>query len=138
MLLIALLVGRANGDELSVDVARTLERMLEFIAALMDCAGNVPAWGDSDDAVMIRFDPDRKASVFRSLLATGAVLFERAEFAAKAVNFDDKSRWMLGDKRSTVSRLLSPTRAMSRHGASSPVADTSSWASSSSRRRKCA
>ena len=108
MLLIALLVGRANGDELSVDVARTLERMLEFIAALMDCAGNVPAWGDSDDAVMIRFDPDRKASVFRSLLATGAVLFERAEFAAKAVNFDDKSRWMLGDQAQHRFQTLVP------------------------------
>jgi hypothetical protein len=98
MLLIALLVARANGEALSVQVEQSLERMLEFVAALMNCAGNVPAWGDSDDAVIVRFEPNREASVFRSLLATGAVLFGRADFAAKAQSFDDKSRWMLGDE----------------------------------------
>ncbi len=33
---------------------------------------------------------------YRSLIATGAVLFNRADLARKAARFDDKSRWLLG------------------------------------------
>jgi hypothetical protein len=35
--------------------------------------------------------------VYRSLLATGAVLFDRPEFRVKAGGWDEKSRWLLGD-----------------------------------------
>ncbi len=97
MMLLAGLVGRAN----SIDFSRTywarFELMLEFIASIMDVNGNVPCFGDSDDGVMVRFSPSRDFHAYHSLLATGAVLFSRAEFKAKARYFDDKSRWLLGD-----------------------------------------
>jgi hypothetical protein len=38
------------------------------------------------------------SEVFRSQLATGAVLFGRPAMRAKAGVFDDKSRWLLGDE----------------------------------------
>jgi len=71
--------------------------MIEFIGSIMDVAANVPAFGDADDAVLVRWAPLDRGQLFRSLLATGAVLFGRADFAAKAGGFDDKSRWLLGD-----------------------------------------
>jgi hypothetical protein len=97
MLLLAALVGRANGREFSAAFWRRLEAMLEFIASIMDVAGNVPAFGDSDDAIIARLDPAPDVHVYRSLLATGAVLFRRSDFVHKAGCFDDKSRWLLGD-----------------------------------------
>ncbi len=97
MMLLAGLVGRANSIDFSGTYWARLESMLEFIASIMDVNGNVPCFGDSDDGVMVRFSPSREYRVYHSLLATGAVLFSRAEFKAKARYFDDKSRWLLGD-----------------------------------------
>lgn len=97
MMLLTGLIGRANGVEFQAAYWQRLEAMLEFVAALLDAGGHVPMIGDADDAHMVRFDPRLEADVYRSLLATGAVLFGRADFKAKAGVFDDKSRWLLGD-----------------------------------------
>jgi hypothetical protein len=98
MMLLCGLAGKANGVEFSADWWNRLEKMLEFIAALMDVGGKVPMIGDSDDAVMVRFSREPGFNAYRSLLATGAVLFERGDFARKAGAFDDKSGWLLGKK----------------------------------------
>jgi hypothetical protein len=97
MMLLCGLVGKASGIEFSHEYWRRLELMLGFIASVMDAAGNVPMIGDSDDAMMVRFSPLKDFHVYRSLLATGAVLFNRSSFKVKAGHFDDKSRWLLGD-----------------------------------------
>jgi hypothetical protein len=97
MMLLTGLVGRANSSDFSSTYWGRFESMLEFIASIMDVNGNVPCFGDSDDGVMVRLSPSRDFHVYRSLLATGAVLFSRADFKAKARRFDDKSRWLLGD-----------------------------------------
>src|SRR5690606_747876 len=68
-----------------------IERMMEFIASMMDCAGNVPMIGDADDGYVVQLAPISHGSggnsllnrSFRSLLATGAALFGRADFARK-------------------------------------------------------
>jgi hypothetical protein len=97
MMLLAGLVARANDIEFGVAYWQRLHSMLEFLASIMDVAGNVPAIGDADDGVLVRFDPNPRFDVFGSLLATGALLFDRAEFKAKARAVDDKTRWLLGD-----------------------------------------
>ncbi|WP_338844571.1 alginate lyase family protein [Massilia sp. W12] len=97
MLLLNGLFGRANGVEFSNAYWRRLEAMLEFVEAIMDVEGHVPMIGDSDDALMVRFSRQNNFDAFRSLLATGAVLFKRADFKAKSAGFEDKSRWLLGD-----------------------------------------
>ncbi|HEX7976522.1 MAG TPA: heparinase II/III family protein, partial [Anaerolineales bacterium] len=98
MMLLCGLAGKANAADFSADWWARLEKMLEFIAALMDVGGKVPMIGDSDDAVMVRFSREPAFNVYRSLLATGAVLFRREDFARKAETFDDKSRWLLGEE----------------------------------------
>ena len=96
LLLLPLLAARANGDDFPQAYARRLEAMLEFLASIMDAGGNVPMVGDADDGCVARLDPRRDFCRFRSLLALGAVLFERPDFKAKARTLDDKSRWLLG------------------------------------------
>src|SRR5262249_38425398 len=110
MMLLCLLFGRANGVVVSPRFAERLEAMLGFIAAVMDSGGNVPQVGDSDDAVIVRFSPEPEFCPYRSLLATGAVLFDRADFKAKARRVDDKSRWLLGDAASAKFTTLTAAR----------------------------
>lgn len=101
MMLLTALAGRAAGAEFSARYWNRLEAMLAFVCGLMDVAGHVPMIGDADDAVMVRFVPRRDFNVYRSLLASGAVLFGRADFAVAAGAFDDKSRWLLPEPAST-------------------------------------
>jgi len=107
MLLIAGLFARANGCGFDEQYWLALESMLDFLASIMDVSGGVPAIGDADQGVLARLVPEGgEASragrpwpgVYRSLLASGAVLFGRAEFRLKAGELDDKTRWLLGDE----------------------------------------
>jgi hypothetical protein len=97
MMLLAGLTVRANGGDFGALFWDRLEAMLDFIASCMDVGGQVPAFGDSDDAVIVRFNPGCDFQAYQSLLASGAVLFARGDFRHKAQVFDDKSRWLLGD-----------------------------------------
>src|SRR6185437_1342216 len=103
MLAVAGLFARANGCDFDAQYWGALESMLDFLASIMDVSGGVPAIGDADQGVLVRLVPADAtgakpwAGVYRSLLATGAVLFGRAEFRLKAGELDDKTRWLLGD-----------------------------------------
>lgn len=105
MLLIAGLFARANGCDFDGEYWGTIESMLDFLASIMDVGGGVPAIGDADQGVLVRLAPsgvepgraETGPGVYRSLLATGAVLFNRPEFRLKAGELDDKTRWLLGD-----------------------------------------
>jgi hypothetical protein len=97
MMLFALLLGRANSCPFSARFSEQLEKMLVFLAALIDTRGNVPAIGDADDALLVGWSCQLDFNLYRSLLATGAVLFQRPDFKARATQIDDKSVWLLGD-----------------------------------------
>ncbi len=106
MLLLCGLCGRHNETEFPQPYWQRLEAMLTYVAATMDVAGNVPMIGDADDAVMVRFSVNPDFNVYRSLLATGAVLFKRADFKKKAGDFDEKSCWLLGIAGATQYAML--------------------------------
>ncbi len=74
-----------------------VERMLEFIASVIDAGGNVPMIGDADDGVAVRWSPESFEHRYRASLAAGAIVFEREDFKAKAGPLDDASRWLFGD-----------------------------------------
>jgi len=95
-LLLAGLAGRENHDAFPEPYWRCIESMLEFLASVMDVNGNVPMIGDADDGYAVRLSQDVAFCPYRSLLATGAVLFKRGDFKAKAGRLDDKTRWLLG------------------------------------------
>jgi len=96
-LLIAALLGRANGIEFPVQYWNVLEDGAAFIAAVSDDNCLVPSIGDSDDGkAVVLSQTDR--NIVQSILATSAVLFERGDFKAKAKRFDETSFWLLGNE----------------------------------------
>jgi hypothetical protein len=96
LLLLPMLAARALGVEFPSEYPARLVAMLEYLASIMDAGGNVPMFGDSDDGRVAVLSQEPDFCAYRSLLATGAVLFDRADFAAKAGRLDDKTRWLLG------------------------------------------
>jgi len=73
-----------------------IEKMIEFVASIMDVKGNIPMIGDADDGYVSDLSKETDFCPYKSLLATGAVLFKRADFKIKAGKLDDKSKWLLG------------------------------------------
>lgn len=111
MMLLCGLICRANRVEFSESYWKRLEHLMEFLAAVMNRSGQVPMIGDADDALMVRLSQEPDWSPYRSLLATGAVLFGRGDVAAKAGHFDDKSRWLLGDSAADIFHALQQPEA---------------------------
>lgn len=97
MMLLCHLAARANGLQFSEAWLQRLERMAEFLASLMDVGGNVPMFGDADDAHMLRLETADGETPYRSLLASCALLFGRADFKAKAGALDMRNRWLFAD-----------------------------------------
>ncbi len=95
-LLVCGLLAKCNGQDFGGAFWERLEAMAEYVAALLDDNGDVPAIGDDDEGrvVVLSYSPDFK--LYRSLLATSAALFGRSDFRKKAVAFDEKSFWLLG------------------------------------------
>jgi len=112
MMLIAGLYARNNHCDFGTEFWNRWAAMLEFVASIMDVAGNVPRFGDADDAVVARLDPARDFDAFRSLLASGAVLIRdaplRVQLKAKGLVLDDKSRWLLGDDAAKEFSAVAP------------------------------
>lgn len=94
--ILSALAGRGQNVEFPVEYWQSIERMMEYIQAIMDAGGHVPMIGDADDGFVVRLSQDPDFCPYRSLLATGAVLFNRLDFLAKSGGLDDKSRFLLG------------------------------------------
>ena len=100
LLLLVLRSAAAAGEPVSQAYRERLEAMLDYLAAIMDRGGNLPMFGDSDDGVVAVLaqgeggGQSQAFSPYRSLLASGALLFRRGDFKAKAGPLDDKTRWL--------------------------------------------
>jgi hypothetical protein len=93
--MLAALVGRANGEELSRDVWTAIERALEFSMRLTQPDGKIPEIGGADDGKPIRME-HLPFWDFRPYLAIGAVLFGRPDFKTLAGRFYEDALWLLG------------------------------------------
>jgi hypothetical protein len=112
-LLICLLAGRENRVWFSVLYESRVEAMLEYLASVMDAGGNVPMFGDADDGRVVGLAPAAGFSPYRSLLATGAIVFNSGEFKRKAGPLDDKTRWLVGDQADAMFDALAVPAASS-------------------------
>jgi heparinase II/III-like protein len=97
-LVFCLLAGRANGRHFSSEYESRIESMLDYLASIMDAGGNVPQFGDADDGHMARLSQGEHFCPYKSLLASGAILFGRGDFKLKAGPLDDKTRALVGAK----------------------------------------
>lgn len=111
-LLIAGLAARARGEDFSPSYWRRIELMIDFLASMTDAAGRLPMIGDADDGQVVKLAAEPGFSAHASLIATGAVLFNRADLAAKAGGLDGKTVTLLGDE---AVRRLAQLRIRGRH-----------------------
>ena len=95
-LLLSGLAARARGEDFSPLYWRRVETMIDFLASFTDVAGRLPMIGDADDGLVVRLASEPGFSTHVSLIATGAVLFNRADLAAKAGTLDGKTATLLG------------------------------------------
>jgi hypothetical protein len=95
-LLIAGLAARARGEDFSPVYWRRLELMIDFLASMTNYAGRLPMIGDADDGHVVKLASEPGFSPQGSLIATGAVLFERPDLAVKAGALDSKTATLLG------------------------------------------
>jgi hypothetical protein len=121
--LLAGLAARAIGEDFSARYWQRIERMIQFLASLMDVAGNVPMIGDADDGYVVQLAPRQSCNTYRSLIATGALLFGRPDFALKARELDAKTCWLQSDAQARFQTLLAraparfePTRSFEETG----------------------
>jgi hypothetical protein len=111
-LLIAGLAARARGEDFSPVYWRRLEAMIDFLASMTSVSGQLPMVGDADDGYVVRLAPEPNFSAHGSLIATGAVLFERPDLAVKADGIDSKTVTLLGVGASrSLARLKERGRA---------------------------
>jgi hypothetical protein len=103
----------ANGRSLSSETLRGMERMTAFLMDVVAPDGRAPAFGDGDDAraLWLRTESD---SSCRSLLALGAVLFQRGDFKAAAHGLPEEVLWLLGVEG--MERFLALPECVPNHG----------------------
>lgn len=95
-LILAGLAARAHHEDFSPIYWRRLEVMIDFLASMTDVAGRLPMIGDADDGYVVKLAPEPGFSAHASLIATGAVLFDRPDLAAKAGVADGKTVTLFG------------------------------------------
>jgi hypothetical protein len=111
-LLLSGLAARARGEDFSPLYWRRIELMIDFLASMTDVAGRLPMVGDADDGLVVRLASEPGFSTHGSLIATGAVLFNRADLAAKAGALDGKTATLLGVE---AIRRLAQLKVRGRH-----------------------
>src|SRR2546427_1518203 len=95
-----------NGMAVPAMLDRTMEKMLDVLCAL-GRVGSPPQFGDDDGGRV--FDPRRnRAGHLLDPLATGAVLFNRADFKAVAGGIREETIWLLGAAGARRFEELSP------------------------------
>jgi uncharacterized heparinase superfamily protein len=91
--LLAAVVAQKTSRPLPPAFLGRLEKMLEFLAGFVEGGRTLPLFGDCDEGHVLDLGGRDKA---RALLATGAVLFGRADFRAGAGGWCETTRWLLG------------------------------------------
>jgi hypothetical protein len=93
--LVAGITSKRLADDMAPGYWKGLERMLEFVAALAE-GGRLPMIGDADDGYVLDLGsaPDDP----RGLLAVGAELYGRRDFATAAGGRQEWVFWLLGSR----------------------------------------
>ena len=95
-LLLPYLIAKANNKSFSERYLAMIESMLDYLASMMDVGGNLPMIGDADDGYAVKLSAEQDFCPYRSLLASGAVIFQRGDLKHKAGWLDEKTFALLG------------------------------------------
>jgi len=117
MLLVSVILAEKSGHAFSKAFMDRLEGMLEFTLHLTKPDGRVPLIGDNDNGRLLRLrqwePPEREWQDHRYLLAIGAVLFDREDFASAAGDQWAEALWLLGERTVTAREQLPDHAALS-------------------------
>lgn len=98
--LYTIILCRRNDIPVPDEAMARLEKMLEFVMYYTKPDGTVPFIGDGDNGRLVRLkawdSPEREWIDHRYLLAIGAVLFDRKDFAQAAGDQWEEVVWLLG------------------------------------------
>lgn len=116
----AVTLARHNRCALSPQTEATLERMIEFLMHLRRPTGTLPLLGDDDGghAFPVGHVDYRR---YDDAIATGALLFHRADFRNQAAALSQSALWMLGPRVYDTWREM-PSSAPDRAGVFHPAA----------------
>jgi len=93
--LIALALARKNGEDFPTAVLSRIEAMVDVLASLARVDGSIPRFSDDDGGSALALGNSGYGDV-RSLLSTGAVLFQKPDFKWRAERFHEETLWLLG------------------------------------------
>ena len=88
------LAGRNRGDDFPPAYWQRVERMFDFLAAMVEGGERANWFGDSDDGYVL--DLGGREQPATSWLGVGAVLFERPDLAARCGECPEPIHWLLG------------------------------------------
>jgi hypothetical protein len=95
--LLAYIVGENSGHPFSNQYKEQLHKIVQYIYSFLDCKGNFPKYGDEDDGKCFMVSFDEGFNNFKSLLASGAVIFKDPLLKSKSNGYDIKNQLLFGD-----------------------------------------
>lgn len=96
--LLSFIVGENTSRPFSPQYKDRLYMIFEYIYHFLDSKGNFPKYGDEDDGKCFIIDTDESFNNFRSLLTSGAIIFNDLKFKIKGDGADAKNLFLLGEK----------------------------------------
>jgi hypothetical protein len=100
--LLCFIVGEKTNKPFSERYNQQLYKIFSYIYNFLDCNGNFPKYGDEDDGKCFIFEPDEKFNNFKSLLTSGAIMFNDPVLKSKCNGFDLKNHLLFGDQGKLV------------------------------------
>jgi hypothetical protein len=107
--LLAYIVGEKTNRNFSEQFRQQLYKILYYIYNFMDCNGNFPKYGDEDDGKCFIVDFGNRHNNFKSLLTSGAVIFNDPLLKTKSNGFDTKNQLLFGEEGRKIYNLLEET-----------------------------
>ena len=94
--LLAYVVGENAKRPFSKQYKEQLYQICNYICSFLDCKGNFPKYGDEDDGKCFIVDFDETFNNFKSILTSGAVIFNDPVLKAKSNGYDAKNQLLFG------------------------------------------
>lgn len=104
-------VGEQTQNSFSNGYKQMLKRIFHFIYESLDFNGTFPKYGDEDDGKCIIFDSNTDHNNFRSLLTSGAIMFEDPQYKSKGLPLlDIKNRVLFGKEGEKILKNIKDVR----------------------------
>ena len=108
--LLSFIIGERISKPFSEQFKQQLYKIFCYIYDILDCSGNFPKYGDEDDGKCFIIDFDEKFNNFKSLLTSGAIIFNDPLLKLKSNGFDIKNHFLFGNPGKMSFELIPEVR----------------------------